>query len=200
MIQLPLPMRPQTDRSYDLTQEEQSCLSYAVLSGCSQADAFKTFVRPDLSLTKLTLGKAAKQLFASKDAILYLEDYKKTLEKYLGGDNYDMPSEEQKDRRRRDREVSKQKLIDFVNHVVKNIDQAEDPEAVIKIADKAGLFDTDIEESTPPQRYLPISECGRCRYYIFCESDEVVDECKRCKYKKYANENGVKFTHKTQLE
>lgn len=200
MIQLPIPMRPQTERAFDLTQEEQNCLSYYVLSGCSQGEAFKTFVRPDLAVSKLTLGKAAKQFFACKDAIIYIEEYTNTIKRLFDIDAQAETAEEQVELRRKDREVTKRKLFDFVSHLSKNIDQADDPESIIKMADKLGLLDNEMEEIKPPQRYLPISECGRCRYFIFCESDEVVDECKRCKYRKYANENGVKYTHKTQLD
>jgi len=51
--------------------------------------------------------------------------------------------------------------------------------------------------SEPPRRYLP-EICDQCRYKLFCEK-ECTDECPSCNYKKYANEHGVEFSHKTQL-
>lgn len=51
----------------------------------------------------------------------------------------------------------------------------------------------------PPKRYLPVVPCGECRYKLFIEK-EVIDECKVCRYRQFANDNGIFYDHKNQLD
>lgn len=56
----------------------------------------------------------------------------------------------------------------------------------------------EITEVAPPLRILAES-CHSCRYKAACE-ENLYDGCKYCKYKVFANENGVKYSHKDQLD
>jgi hypothetical protein len=51
----------------------------------------------------------------------------------------------------------------------------------------------------PPKVFLPES-CSKCRYRIFCESEEVMDDCKWCRYRKKCEEQGIVYDVKNQLD
>ena len=64
-----IPLRPK-DFTSPLSQAEQSCLTWFVLSGCTRKEAFVTFARPDMlnSKAKAAIDEFVKQFFAGKEA------------------------------------------------------------------------------------------------------------------------------------
>ena len=182
---------------YELTNDEMVGLSWLVLSGASREDVFLRFMRPDFigSKSKVAVKSAVTQFFAGKDVIAYMEAYKSYITDFLA----QKPSQKKEDKPMsidERKELAKNKLVEFAIEMTNNIDQAEDPEAVLKIADKIGLLDIQ-EQIEQPRRYLPTT-CGGCAYRVFCE-ENAEDDCPYCKYKIYGEEHGVHFEKENML-
>lgn len=191
-----IPMRPKGLNMY-LRQEEMDGLTYYVLSGCTREKAFLKFVRPDFIGSKATpaIKAAVSEFFGSKEAKEYIEAYKTTIEDLLAEKNKPKVSDESIEARKA---RSKAKLVEFAITLANDIENAADPEAVLKIADKIGLLDQDERVEEQPRRYLPES-CGSCAYRQFCE-DNAEDMCQRCKYLKYGEKEGVHFDKEKMLD
>lgn len=161
-----IPLRPD-DYVSNLSQAEQSCLTWYTISGCPKKEAFIMFVRPDMygSRAKASITEYVKQFFAQKDCVEYLDHYQKTLERFLN------PSKKKSEGSMEERKAkAKTKLVEFAMSLASSIDRADDPEFVLKIADKAGLLDQEEEYVEQPRRYLPVS-CHECAYRQFVEEN-----------------------------
>ena len=164
-----IPLRPKSG-TFNLTQEEMTGLSWYVLSGCPREEAFLKFVRPDFIGSKSlpTIKSAVSQFFASKDVKAYIEAYRDTIEKELTPkEKVTVASYDNIENRK---VAARTKLIEFAMNLANNIDQAEDPEFVMKIADKCQLFDGVEKSEEKPRRYLPVT-CSMCEYRIFVEEN-----------------------------
>lgn len=215
MIQIP--MRPKDRASCSgLKDAEQEALSYYILSGCTKEHAYEIFVLSEFRVSPAALKKRASMFFSGEPARRYMFAYKETLQAFFDGMKPKAAQVNAKDAESDGKhvagvttfsaEVTKerkaaavQKIIDYVISEAGNIGSSEDPEMLVKIADKVGLFD-DVEKAVEaPRRYLP-ETCRSCRFFQFCTSDDnVVDECPRCRYREYANANGVYYSHKDML-
>lgn len=164
-----IPMRPKSVK-FDLLNEEMDGLTYYVLSGCSRDFAFLKFIRPDFvgSKAQSVVKSAVTQFFASKSAKEYMEAYRKTIEELLSPktESTAKPSVSIEERKAK----AKTKLVEFAMSLADNIEQADDKEFVLKVADKAGLLDMDEEVEEQPRRYLPVS-CNSCEYRKFVEEN-----------------------------
>ncbi len=193
-----IPLRPQGYVS-DLKPEQQLALSWFVLSKCTRKEAFVRFARPDLALSSSApaLDNHVKEFFASKSAKEYIEAYTKTIENFL----HPAPVAESKAKGSMEERKAraKTKLVEFAMSLADNIENAGDPEFVLKIADKAGLLDMEDKVEEQPRRYIPQSCLDGCRYRMFVE-ENCEDECQFCRYKKYSEENGVHFENEEMLD
>lgn len=194
-----VPIRPKYKR-YSLSKEQQDCLTYYVIMGCTKQDAFLLFFPEFLKyddsgrVLKGKLTKAGeqycKQFFATAEVNDYIRDYKKTLlEK-------DEESENDIDDNRKDRA-----LKSLLNQAISLVESGTDLDAdtVRTIADvfkRLGVLKDEVEQEIRPVRVLP-SRCGECRYRIGVESmvlnGEMLDMCKFCKCRKTAEEHGYRF-------
>lgn len=170
-----IPMRPK-DAKFNLTVEEMDGLTYYALSGCNREVAFLKFIRPDFigSKANAAVKAAVSQFFANKDVKDYLEAYKKTIEDIL----HPEPVKEVKSTASVEERMAKAKtkLVEFAMSLADNIETADDPEAVLKIADKIGLLDQDEQVEELPRRYLPVS-CQGCEYRKFIEENcEIIED------------------------
>lgn len=196
-----IPLRPKGQR-FDLTAEEMDCLSYYVISGCPKESAFLKFARPDFigSKSAATVKSVVSQFFASKPAKDYIDAYRKTLDDFINHREEEEIEEKPKvvgnieERKAR----AKTKLVEFAMSLADNIEQADDPEAVLKIADKLGLLDQEEEVEEQPRRYIPVQCLSECRYRLFVE-ENCTDDCQYCKYRQYGEENGIHFAPEQQL-
>lgn len=183
----------------DLKPEQQLALSWFVLSKCTRKEAFVRFARPDLALSSSApaLDNHVKEFFASKSAKEYIEAYTKTIENFL----HPAPVAESKAKGSMEERKAraKTKLVEFAMSLADNIENAGDPEFVLKIADKAGLLDMEDKVEEQPRRYIPQSCLDGCRYRMFVE-ENCEDECQFCRYKKYSEENGVHFENEEMLD
>lgn len=168
-----IPQRPKTGK-FDLKPEEMDGLSYYVLSGCSREAAFLKFMRPDFLGSKApsVVKNTVAQFFAMKDVKNYLEAYKQTIEELL---NPKQARPEQLGNIEERKARAKTKLVEFAMSLADHIEDAEDPETVLKLADKVGLLDQEEQAEEQPRRYLPVS-CTDCAYRKFVEENcDVVD-------------------------
>jgi len=194
-----IPMRPNDFRT-QLNQAEQTALTWLVLSGCTREEAFLTFARPDMAgaASKPVVKETIKQFFARLEVKEYISAYTETLNAVVNPEKKKEASpsgsaslEERKAR-------AKTKLVEFAMSLADNIEQADDPEFVLKMADKCNLLDGDEQVEEQPRRYLPVSPCQTgCAYRMFCE-ENTEDMCQYCKYHQFGEENGVHFD-KTEI-
>lgn len=167
-------MRPKSGK-FDLRPEEMDGLSYYVLSGCPREVAFLKFMRPDFigSKASAAVKSAVTQFFSAKPAKDYLEAYKQTIEDLLSPKQAKAePVGNIEERKAR----AKTKLVEFAMSLADHIEDAEDPETVLKLADKVGLLDQEEHVDEQPRRYMPVT-CGECAYRKFVEENcDVVDD------------------------
>lgn len=194
-----IPLRPR-DFHTPLSQPEQAALTWYVLSGCTKKDAFVTFARPDMlgSKAKAAIDDYVKQFFARKECLEYIDAYEETLNEFLhpSAKKEAAPVGSLEERKAK----AKAKATEFAITLADNIDQADDPDFVLKLLDKVGILDGDEEVEEQPRRYLPTSCLGECRYRAFCENpDNVEDLCRYCKYHQFGEENGVHYDSEHQL-
>lgn len=164
-----IPLRPK-GLHFNLTVDEMDGLTYYVLSGCPREIAFLKFVRPDFIGSKATAAvkAAVSQFFASKDVRDYIEAYKKTIENLLA--EKEKPKADKTGTMEERKARAKTKLVEFAMDLSNHIEEAADPEFVLKIADKAGLLEGDEQIEEAPRRYLPIT-CNECEYRKFIEEN-----------------------------
>lgn len=191
-----IPMRP--SGKYNLSGPDQDALSWYFLSGESQTEVYRKFIRPDLQTSKAALDKIAKAFFADKEVQKYLSDYEATINALFEPKEKPKPAKTLTEEEMKERIMKGiDKLKEFAFDQADIIDTLEEPGEVIKLWKSLGLFGDEEEVVEAPRRYLP-AMCSECRYKAFCEQ-ECEDLCERCKFKKYANENGVHYETKEQL-
>lgn len=192
-----IPLRPENFVS-TLSQPEQACLTWYVLSGCTRRDAYITFARPDfmVSKAKASVEDHIKQFFARNEVKEYVEAYTATINAVLHPKQETKevtPKESTEERKAK----ARAKLVEFAMSLADTVDTAADPELVLKIADKAGLLDMEETADEQPRRYLPES-CSRCAYRQFCE-ENTEDMCPHCKYYQFGEDNGIHFVKEDML-
>lgn len=194
-----IPMRPDGYAVSALTQDEQNALTWHVLSGCPRRDAYIAFARPDMlnSRAQAAIDEYVRQFFARKEVKEYLVAYQATLEKFLDPSKELKPFAPELTLEER-KAKSKEKLTEFSMSLIQNIEQAKDPEMVMKLADKIGLLDMDENAPEEPRRYLPV-QCGQCAYRQFCE-ENTEDACPHCKYLQECEKHGIHFAKEEMLD
>lgn len=167
-------MRPSQGK-FNLKPEEMDGLTYYVLSGCPREVAFLKFIRPDFLGSKATpvIKSTAQQFFAMKDAKDYIEAYRQTIEDLINPKPKVVAQTGSLEERKA---KAKTKLVEFAMNLADNIENASDQEFVLKMADKAGLLDSEEQVEEQPRRYLPVT-CSGCEYRKFVEENcDVVDD------------------------
>lgn len=194
-----IPLRPENYAATGLTQEEQNALTWHVISGCTRRDAFITFARPDMlnSRAQAAIDEYVRQFFARREVKEYLVAYETTLENFLNPAKGLKPFAPELSLEER-KAKAKEKLTEFSMSLIQNIDQAKDPEMVMKLADKTGLLEIDEKAPEEPRRYLPVS-CGQCAYRQFCE-ENTEDMCIFCKYHHECEQHGIHFDKEEMLD
>lgn len=191
-----IPIRPDNFRS-PLSQDEQNALSWYLLSGCPRKDALLIFARPDMmaSKAKAAVEDYVKQFYARKEVKEYIEAYQATLDAVLHPvAKVEKPVGSLEERKAK----AKAKATEFAITLADNIDQADDPDFVLKLLDKVGILDSGEEVEVAPQRFLA-ERCSDCRYRVFCEQ-ECEDLCQYCRYRTFGEESGVHYENKDMLD
>lgn len=192
-----IPLRPKDDK-FALSAKEKDCIVWYVLSGYTKDDAFVTFVRPDLAISKLNLRKASTQFFDSPEAQKYMIAYRNTL---------DGEFSEKEEVAVMDLETKKERAVrKFTENVIvrmEDVESVEDMDAMAKLADRVGILSEKEEVVEKPRRYLP-ERCSECRYKSFVESavkdGEAEDCCNRCNALKFAKDMGFRYDPTRLLE
>ena len=66
--------------------------------------------------------------------------------------------------------------MEYVLKEANDIDEADDPKAILDYANKIGIFDVEERPEELPRRYLPVT-CSMCEYRKFVEENcERVDD------------------------
>ena len=195
-----IPLRPSSGK-YNLSIDEMDGLSYYVLSNCPKESVFLKFIRPDFVNAKSAVGvkAAVTQFFSSREVREYIEAYKSTLDEFLNPAKrkIEAPSTPSTASIEERKSKAKTKLVEFAMNLANDIEHADDPEFVLKVADKAGLLDMEENVEEQPRRYLP-ETCFSCAYRQYCE-DNTEDACQYCKYLIYGIQNGVYYDKKEML-
>lgn len=165
-----IPLRPK-DFSTSLTQAEQSCLTWYVISGCTKKEAFITFARPDMlgSKAKAAIDEYIKQFFAQKEVKDYIDAYEETLKASMRPPK---APEKKADGVSVEEKKSKAltKLVEYVLSEANHIEESDDPKSILDYANKIGIFDMNEEAEEVPRRYLPVT-CSECEYRKFVEEN-----------------------------
>lgn len=186
MPNLIIPIRPENE--YPLTEQEMDALTWFTIKGCTKETAYRLFMQVPQDMPEMAVKRSAAELFACKEARMYVEDYKKVLTKATTPPppppptTFVMPqprptdtpptkTNEEKQREEKERKIrAVERLRDFVIKRMAQIDREENPDEVIKFADKLGLLDNTETGMEQPRRYLPVS-CGNCEYKRFIEKN-----------------------------
>lgn len=170
-----IPLRPK-DFSTNLSQDEQSCLTWYVLSSASKKEAFVLFARPDMlsSKAKSAFEEYVKQFYARKEVREYLEAYEQTINEFLHPPKKSPSSTESSESIDEKKTKALTRLVEYVLTEANNIEEADDPKAILDYANKIGLFDMDEQVEEKPRRYLPVT-CSECAYRKFVE-----ENCEEC--------------------
>lgn len=201
-----VPIRPKYKR-YSLSKEQQDCLTYYVLMGCTKQDAFLIFFPEFLKydgsgrVLKGKLTKAGeqycKQFFATAEVNDYIRDYKKTFEEKETSENIG-----EDDREKRAGEAVKKFTDKIVDKMGGDFETVDEMDAIAKLADRVGVLDDKEKVEEKPRRYLP-ETCSSCSYKVFVESNieqgNIENECLRCKALDIAKEHGFRYDPKTLL-
>ena len=203
-----IPLRPKGFDNTAIRKADADCLTYVVLYGCKNEDAFARFHPEYLdNAGRLnTAGKnASRQFFMYAKNKQYIDDYKATLAEFLGKVNKSVGVDEVEgvDDSRKDRA-----LKSLFNHAMSLVEgNAELDADTLKIAaeifKKIGLLKDEEVEQEAPRRYLP-ERCSACIYKSFVESHvesgEVENACLRCKALTFAKERGFIYDATGLLE
>jgi hypothetical protein len=189
-----IPMRPKRG-VYDLKPEEMDCLNWHILSGCPRDEAFLRFIRPDYlgNRSSPAVKDAVKQFFAMEPVKRYMEEYRNTVT-----EREEKPKEKPSASMEERKAMAKTKLVEFAMDLADGIENARDPEFVLKMADKAGLLDGEEQVEVAPQRFLA-ERCSDCRYRVFCEQ-ECEDMCQYCRYRAFGEESGIHYENRDMLD
>lgn len=125
------------------------------------------------SKAKAAIDDYVKQFFAQKAVKDYIEAYEATLDKFL----HPAPVKSEQTASLEERKAkAKAKATEFAITLADNIEQADDPEFVLKLMDKVGILEGDEQVEEQPRRYLPVT-CSECVYRKFVEEncEEVPD-------------------------
>lgn len=163
-----IPLRPSVGTT--LSDNEQNCLVWHVITGCRPVDAFRIFVKPELSVSPTTLEKVSAQFFASRPAMIFIESYKETMDKFLKPKEESENNSKSAAQRKIDKEKAVQSLMDYVVEEALNFKTVEDKESILKFADKLGLLGDAEEKVEAPRRYLP-ETCDNCQYKKWIETN-----------------------------
>ena len=153
------------------------------------------------AFTAIECQKRAGALLADRKIKNYLEEREAQLNEWYFGKSSSSTGVIRDETPKTVEEImakNQSRVLEAIDGILQN---TKDPNYsdVVKLHLQKMLKDIEMDRiADPPQRYLPES-CLTCRYKVFVEG-ECTDECQRCKYKKFGEESGLYYDHKTQLE
>lgn len=186
-----IPNRIVVDKPWSLTEREKDAIDYSLISMKPRDEIYNIFCAPQL--TKAQCRSRSSALWSSMDAREYIELRSSQFEDVFTPKNSDQKQTE---------EAFSEEFSSTLKKLI--ADKALDPNSsdqwdAIKIA-AAQVFKDTTTSLEAPRRYLAEScRSSPCRYLAYCEL-ALQDECKYCKYKKYGEDNGIKYDHKNMLD
>lgn len=170
-----VPNRPNSKNYYSFNEDEFNCLNYYCLFEKPKAEAYKLFLKPEVASSKTALKRYSEEFFASKEVIEYINDYKATLDSWLGAvrdNNKPKVSNDDKGREERKRKALEILADDLIDQIfaLRDGDEGIDRETIIKMVDKIGWLDDEDIRVEAPRRYLP-ETCSQCEYKRWIEEN-----------------------------
>lgn len=148
-----VPLRPAG--KFNLSQAEMNCLTWFVLSGCTQAEAYTIWVAPDMKNSPKAAKQYSIQFFAIAEARNYITKYTETLN----------ATSKAKEMTAEEREAKANKAImqftDKVVNTMTEVNTLDDMDSVAKLADRLGILGDEDSTQEAPRRYLPM-RCSQC--------------------------------------
>lgn len=195
-LKLPAPINATTIR---MASDEMFFLDLTIMTNELPGELYRrVFITNE---TQVSAQRKAAALMSSVEGKTYIEKRRRQLEEWY------FP--EQSEQREGITRKAKTKTIEealndlqptFIEELYATMQNRNDPNFgdTMKVFLAKSLKDIQMDKTAvPPLRYLP-ETCGQCRYKLFCEN-ECENECVVCNYKKYAEENGIFYDHKNQL-
>lgn len=186
-----LPKRKKAGDS-GLTSAEMDMLDmFLLVSSMKMQDIWKLVTNDKRS--EALIRATSKAFLTSYDSQIYLTERKAQLDAYFKpNDNDDILGKDID-------EIPKDSTNLLLKRAWAEFEKDGFDSKAAELLLKQAMKNMDIDqEVTPPLRILA-EACHSCRYKAACET-HLYDGCKYCKYKSYANKNGVKYTHKDQLD
>lgn len=161
-----IPLKPKGTYS-QLTENEQDCLTWLVLSGRKRLDVFIEFVRPDLDKSPQAAKTYCEQFFAVADTRNYLKDYEETIRDFLTPKKKERVEGESREKKAEEAlNTFKDNVIDAVGESgVSDVETLKDQAQLLK---GIGMLKEEEVTQAPPQRYLP-TRCVECSYKQFID-------------------------------
>lgn len=201
-----LPKRPDSDKDFGTTikASDKDLLVYTCAFSIPNQTAYARW-HPEFcdSSGKLTdLGRKQCSMFFNygkhRD---YMEAYKATLAKVVGGNKEEVAVLDIDDTRK------DKALKSLLNQAMSLVESGSDLDAdslktISEIFKKIGLLKDEVEQVESPRRYLP-ERCNSCSYRSFVESyvetGQIENSCLRCKALDIAKEHGFLYDPKNLL-
>lgn len=186
---------PISNRIWSLTEKDKFFLDLTMIHKKPHGDLYRLVVA-DPGITDAQCRSRASGLVTSMDGADYIKSRGLQLTEYFYPDL--KPKDGKKIGADGFSEGFQQKAIQELERIAGNPNDPNFFDAIKVVMAKLSKDLLERGSMAPPQRYLP-EMCSACRYKAFCEG-EAEDECKICKYKKFANDNGIEYNYKDQLE
>lgn len=200
-MELNIPLRPKKFDNTAIRKADADCLTYLVLYGCKNEDAFARFHPEFIDLSgrlNETGKKASRQFFNYAKHKQYIDDYKETLADFLGrqtasNDGLGVEIDES----RKDKALKS--LLDKAMTLVESGSDldAESLKVISDIFRKLNLLKDDVERPIAPIRVLPVRCKSECRYWKFIATakadKQIFDDCDYCKARKFAEAHGFVY-------
>lgn len=166
-----IPLRPLKYNKTAIDKNIADCLTYCVLTGCKNEDAFRLFHPEYLDSTgklSATGKRASRQFFSYARNKEYMDEYAAELDKFLKTNHADTNGIEVIDESRKNKAL--QSLLSQAMNLVEggaDLD-ADSLKTVSDIFVKLKLIKQEEITEEAPRRYIPIS-CNSCDYKKFID-------------------------------
>lgn len=172
MAELKIPLRPSTYDKSVIKKNDADCLTYSVLLGGKNEDAFRLFhpqyIDGSGKLSMIGKEKSRQFFFYAKNRE-YIDNYKSDLEKFLKGNGLGEKPTVIDDSRK------DKALKSLLNQAMRLVEEEGDldPDTLKTVTDifkRLSIIKEEEVVEVPPIRYLP-ERCSSCRYKLFIDEN-----------------------------
>lgn len=204
-----IPLRPENDTIGGLSKVDKDTLVAHYLLRLPKATVFAMYHAEYTDQT----GKLSKvgtelcrQFFLHPKNLEWLESYKQTVNRFIGGGRVVTESKSQEEEMTDDRKDNAlRSLLSQAMALVENEERldADTLKVVTEIFRKLNLISDDADVQEQPRRYIP-AQCGLCSYKAFVDAHykagDIENQCERCRALACAKEHGFRYDPTKLLE